>query len=192
MWSFDPANGEERVINPQYEPSRPAPSKAGKGCDQYVQAGSLEACGKDEDLSVSRDGRRIGHFTIQSDTFIDSLEWSPDTKWLLVEGRPPDYSGDDPQFDYYVVDLATVKLIKAARAFDSLWLAGRDQIVFTTPQDLAQLAGSYERHKRYAKIYGEFLNVWVQHLVLFDPVTGKSTAITSGITNNFDASLCSL
>jgi hypothetical protein len=30
----------------------------------------------------------------------------------------------------------------------------------------------------------------VQQLKLFDPGTGKTTAITSGVTNNLDASLC--
>jgi hypothetical protein len=191
LWSFNPASGEERVIGPLSEPpSREETLK--NGCAEFVANARLEACGKDGDLSVSRDGSQIGHFTLQTDTLIDFLEWSPDAKWVLVEARTPDYSGDDPQFDYYLVDLATMKLTKAARAFDSLWLPGRDQIVFTTSQDLAQLTGSAERHKSSAKIYGEFLNVWVQHLFLFDPATGKSSAITSGVTNNFDPSLCSL
>ncbi len=204
LWSFDPASGEERVIGPPPEP--PGDEQTSKnGCYELVSSGKLEACGKDVDLSISRDDKQIGHFTLRSDceiddhgtigkcdTLIDSLKWSPDGKWLLVGGRAIDYSGDDPQFDYYLVDLSTMKLTKAATAFDSLWLPGRDQIVFTTPQDLAQLTGSYERHKSSAKIYGEFLNVWVQHLFLFDPATGQSSAITSGVTNNFDASLCSL
>jgi hypothetical protein len=191
LWSFDPASGEEHLIGPGPLLQTPEPTRT-DDCDIFVKAGNLQACGKDEDLTVSRVGEQANHFSIKADSFLDSLEWSPDMKWLLVRERPPDYSGPNPQFDYYLVDLATMKRLKATSAFNSLWLPGRDQIVFTTSQDLAQLAGSYERHKRFAKIDGEFLNVWVQHLVLFDPVTGKSIAITSGITNNFDASLCSL
>jgi hypothetical protein len=204
LWSFDAASGEEHLIGPAPMPQTPEPTRT-DDCDIFVKAGNLQACGKEEDLSVSRGGRQIGHFSFEiqceidvhgtigkCDTPIDNLEWSPDLKWLLVKQRPEDYSGPNPQFDYYLVDLATMKILKATSAFSALWLPGRDQIVFTTSQDLAQLTGSYERHKSSAKIYGEFLNVWVQHLFLFDPATGKSTAITSGLTNNFDASLCSL
>jgi hypothetical protein len=98
---------------------------------------------------------------------------------------------DVHEADYFVVNPTMMKLTKVATAETALWLPERDQIIFTTPQDLAQLTGSYERHKRFANIYGEFLNVWVQHLVLFNPATGKSTALTSGLTDNFEASLCS-
>jgi hypothetical protein len=61
-----------------------------------------------------------------------------------------------------------------------LWLPGREQLLYTTPEDLAPLPGARRKRK-----------VWVQQLILFDPATGKSTAITSGVTNNFDASWCS-
>jgi hypothetical protein len=194
LWSFDPATGEERLIGPAPDPPNhePAPHK---GCNTYAQAGRLEACGSDEDLSVTRAGRQIGRFTIQTnicpiddhgtlgkcDTPILSLEWSPDAKWLLVGELGLETGSSAPQFDYYLVDSATMKLSKVASAsqWDIFWLPGRDRLLYITPQDLAPLPGT--RRPR---------SVWVQHLDVFDPRTGKSTPLTSGVTDNFDASLC--
>jgi len=96
LWSFDPAGGEERVIGPPPMPPDHEP-KPQNGCDVSAKAGSLEACGKAEDLSVSRDNKAIGHFKTDEcpiddhgtlgkcETPIVSLQWSPDAKWLLVE-----------------------------------------------------------------------------------------------------------
>ena len=195
LWSFDPASGEERVIGPPPMPPSHEPTPK-NGCYAFANAGSFEACGKDEDLSVSRAGKLIGQFNIQTnecpiddrgtigkcDTPILSLEWSPDAKWLLVGELGLNTNSTAPQFDYYVVEAATMKLTKVASAseYDILWLPGREELLYTTPEDLAPLPGA--RRER---------NVWVQQLILFDPATGKSTAITSGVTNNFDASLCS-
>ena len=191
LWSFDPASGEERVVGPPPMPPSHEPTPK-NGCYASAKAGSLEACGKDEDLSVSRAGKLIGHFNVQTnecpiddrgtmgkcDTPILSLEWSPDAKWLLVG----EMGLDSRQFDYYVVDAATMQLKKVASAsqYDILWLPGREELLYTTPIGLAALPGA--RRER---------NVWEQQLILFNPATGKSTAITSGVTNNMDASLCS-
>ena len=157
----------------------------------FANAGSLEACSKDEGLSVSRAGKPIGQFNIQTtdcpiddrgtmgkcDTPISFLEWSPGAKWLLV-GQVVDVH----ESGYSVVEAATMKLTKVASAsqYDILWLPGREELLYTTPQDLAPVPGA--RRER---------QVWVQQLILFDPATGTSTAITSGVTNNFDASWCS-
>jgi len=190
LWIFDPASGEEREIGPPPMPPGHEPSPK-NGCSIFAKAGSLEACSKDEDLSVSRAGKVIGHFDMRTnecpiddrgtiakcDTPILSLEWSPDAKWLLVGGVI-----DLHEADYSVVEAATMKRTKVAIAsqHDILWLPGSDELLYTTPEDLAPLPGA--RRER---------NVRVQHLVLFDPATGKSTAITSGIYDNFDVSLCS-
>lgn len=195
LWSFDPASGEERVIGPP--PAPPSHEITPKnGCYVFAKAGILEACGKNEDLFLSRAGKAIGHFNIQTnecpiddrgtigkcDTPILSLEWSPDSKWLLVGELGLETGSSSPQFDYYVVDPTTMKLNKVASAsqYDILWLPGREELLYTTPTDTAPLPGA--RRER---------NVWVQQLMLFDFTTGKSTAITSGVTNNFDASFCS-
>jgi hypothetical protein len=105
-----------------------------------------------------------------------SLEWSPHAKWLLA-GTLEDLH----EWDYYVVNPATMKLTRVATAFPNgvLWLPGRDELLYTTPEDVAPLPGT--RRER---------QVWVRQLIRFEPATGKSTAITSGVTNNFDASLC--
>jgi hypothetical protein len=194
LWSFDPASGEERAIGPPPTPPRHETTPR-NGCYTFAKAGSLEACGKDEDVSVSRAGKVIGRFNIQTnecpiddrgtigkcDTPILSLEWSPDAKWLLVGKLGLETGSTAPQFDYYVIETAAMKLTKVASAaqYGILWLPGRDQLLYTTPVDLAPLPGA--RRQR---------NVWVRQLILFDPATGKGAAITSGVTNNLDASLC--
>jgi hypothetical protein len=72
-----------------------------------------------------------------------------------------------------------MKISMMASAETAFWLPGRDQIVYVTPQGLAALRGG--RSKRY---------VWAQQLMLFDPLKGASTAVTSGLTNNIDPSWC--
>jgi hypothetical protein len=32
--------------------------------------------------------------------------------------------------------------------------------------------------------------VWVEHLMVFNPVSGRTTAITTGLTNNLQPGLC--
>ena len=192
LWSLDPTTREERVIGPGPEP--PDHEVPKDGC---ARAGALEACIKnEEDLFLSRDGKPIGHFHIQVNGCLDerggthgpcatpilSLDWSPNGKSLLVGELGLETSSTAPQFDYYVVDPASMKLQKAASAeqYSMIWLPGREDLLYTTPRDMASLPGARKvRH------------VWVQQLMLFNPKTGTRTAITSGVTNNVDAVLCS-
>ena len=195
LWSFDPVSGEERVVGPEPEPpSRPEASPK-NGCDWSAKAGVLEACGTEEDLSLSRKGKPIGHFHIQVNECSDdrggthgpcatpilSLEWSPDGKWLLVGELGLNTGSSAPQFDYYVVNPASMKLQKAASAeqYSMIWLPGRDELFYTTPTDMASLPGARTERR-----------VWTQQLMLFNPATGTAKAITSGATRNMDASLC--
>ena len=185
LWSFDQASGRERVIGPAPIPPNHE-SKPRNGCDVFAKAGNLEACGKGVDLSVLRDNKAVGHFKTDEcpvddhgtlgkcETPIVSLEWSPDAKWLLVEALE-----DAHEVDYYVVSPATMKLTRVATADSALWLPGRDELLYTTPEYTAPLPGA--RHDR---------QVWVQQLIRFEPATGESTAITSGVAYNSDASLC--
>jgi hypothetical protein len=186
LWSFDRATGAEHVIGPGL--AMPDPKRGAKGCDVFAKAGALEACGKGQDLFVSRDGKRVGQFHIELNdcpdansgthepcgTPIQDLEWSPNMKWLLA-GEVSSLG----QSDYSFVDAATMKLRKGPSAADALWLPGRDELLYTTPADLAPLPGA-----RRAR------NVWVQQLMLFDPANGKNTALTSGPTYVTDLSLC--
>jgi len=185
LWSLNPASGEERIIGPP-PPSPNDEPKPRNGCDVFAKAGNLEACGKGEDLSVSRDNKAIGHFKTDEcpidehgtlgkcESPIQSLEWSPDAKWLLVGAVEDAHEGD-----YYVVDPATMKLTRVATAFSALWLPGRDELLFATPEYFTPLPGARRGRQ-----------VWVQQFIRLDPATRKSTAITSGVTNNSDASLC--
>jgi hypothetical protein len=157
------------------------------------KAGEFEACGNEETLVVSRSGRQIGRFQIQvnicpidnhgtlgkCETPIRSLNWTEDGKWLLIGEEGLNDGSGQRQDDYYLVNLATMKLSKVASAYTAFWLPGHDQIVYVTPEDLAPLPGQQRKH-----------NVWVQQLMFFDPVKAMPTAITSGLTNNVDPSWC--
>jgi len=191
-WNLSPATGEEKDTGlapvPQEIPVSRTPN-----CDQSAKRGELEACGNEETLVVSRSDRQIGRFQIQVNTCeidnhgtigkcetpIRSLDWTEDGKWLLVGEEGLNDGSGQRQDDYYLVNLGTMKLSTVASAYIAFWLPGRDRIVYVTPQDLAPLPGAQRKH-----------NVWVQQLMLFDPLKGASTAITSGLTNNVDPSWC--
>ncbi len=190
--SLNTATGEEKVMGHMPEPKEEPESRT-RGCDQFAKAGKLEACGNEETLVVSRSGRQIGRFQIQVDicpidnhgtigkceTPIRSLDWTKDGKWLLIGEEGLSDGSGQRQDDYYLVNLATMKLSTVASAYTAFWLPGRDQIVYVTPEDLAPLPGGQRKR-----------NVWVQQLMFFDPVKGTPTAITSGLTNNEDPSWC--
>jgi hypothetical protein len=192
LWSLNPATREESPIGPAPEPKE-KPSSRTRGCDHFAKLGELEACGNEETLVVSRVGKRIGRFQIQVNTCpIDNrgtigkcetpirfLEWTEDGKWLLIGEEGLNDGSGQRQDDYYLVNLATMKLHTVASAYTAFWLLGRDQIVYVTPQHLAPLHGG--RRKR---------NVWTQQLMFFDPVKGTPTHITSGLTNNVDPAWC--
>ena len=127
LWNINPATGEERIIGPP--PShQPRPRK---GCDVFAKTGNLEACGKGEDVSVSRDNKAIAHFKTDEcpidergtigkcESPIQSLEWSPDAKRLLV-GALEDLLSED----YYIVDPAAMKLARVATALSRTALFG--------------------------------------------------------------------
>jgi hypothetical protein len=192
LWSFNPATGEERIIGPAPEP-KGRPDSRTPNCEQFAEVGELEACGNRETLVVSRSGKQIGRFQIEVNTCpidnhgtigkcetpIRSLDWTEDGKWLLIGEEGLNDGSGQRQDDYYLVNLATMKLSTVASAYTAFWLPGRDQIVYVTPQDLAPLPGGHGKH-----------SVWVQQLMLFDPFKGTPNAITSGLTNNVDPSWC--
>ncbi len=119
---------------------------------------------------VSRSGKQIGRFQIQvnicpidnhgtigkCETPIRSLDWTEDGKWLLIGEEGLNDGSGQRQDDYYLVNLATMKLSTVASAYTAFWLPGRDQIVYVTPQDLAPLPGGQRKH-----------SVWVQQLNVF-------------------------
>jgi hypothetical protein len=192
LWSLNPGTGEETVIGLAPEPKE-EPDSPKRGCDRFAKRGELEACGNEETLVVSRSGRQVGQFQIQVNTCpidnhgttgkcetpIRSLDWTEDSKWLLIGEEGLNDGSGQRQDDYYLVNLATMKVSTVASAYTAFWLPGRDQIVYVTPQGLTPLPGVHWKR-----------NVWVQQLMFFDPVKGTPTAITSGLTNNVDPSWC--
>lgn len=192
LWSLHPKTGEEYVIGRAPEATE-EPASSPRGCDQFAKRRDIEACGNDETLVLSRLGKQIVRFQIQINTCpidnhgtigkcetpIRSLDWTEDGKWLLIGEEGLDDNSTQRQNDYYLLNLATMKLSTMASAETAFWLPGRDQIVYVTPQDLAPLPGGRAKH-----------NVWVQQLMFFDPLKGTPSAVTSGLTNNIDASWC--
>jgi hypothetical protein len=192
LWSLNPGTGEEKVIGRAPEP-KARPDSQSRGCAAFAKVRESEACGNQETLVVSRSGKQIGRFQIQVNTCpidghgtigkcetpIRSLDWTEDGKWLLIGEEGLNDGSGQPQDDYYLVNLATMKLNAVASAYTAFWLPGRDQIVYVTPEGLAPLPGQSRKH-----------NVWVQQLMFFDPLKAASTAITSSLTNNVDPSWC--
>lgn len=192
LWNLNPLSGDENIIGPWPEP-KAQPGSSTARCEQFAKAAELEACGNQETLVLSRSGKPIGRFQIQVNTCptgnhgaigkcetpIRSLDWTEDGKWLLIGEEGLNDGSGQRQDDYYLVNIATMKLRTVASAETAFWLPRRDQIVYLTPQDLAPLPGGSRRH-----------NVWVQQLMFFDPAKGVAAAITSGVTNNVDPSWC--
>ena len=192
LWSLNRTTGEEHIAGRAPE-AREKPVSRTPSCDHFAKLGALEACGNEESLVVSRSGKPIGRFSIQVNTCpidnhgtlgkcetpIRSLDWTKDGKWLLIGEEGLNDGSGQRQDDYYLINLTTMKLRTVASADTAFWLPGRDQIVYVTPQGLAPLRGGHGKH-----------NVWVQQLMFFDPAKGTPTAITSGLTNNVDASWC--
>lgn len=195
LWALNPSTGQETQIGPAPEPTGRAFSQKA-GCDRYAKAGELEACGNEETLTVSRSGKQVGRFQIQVNTCqIDSrgtlgkcetpiftLKWSDDARWLLIGEQGVNDGSGQRQEDYYVLNLADMRLNPMASAYLAFWLPNRDEVLYVTPQDLADLPSTGPRKH----------SVWVQQLMSFDPARNKSTAITSGLTNNVDPSWCDL
>ena len=184
-WTFDRNTRLERLIGPVPLDDIREPA-LGAGCDVVARSGPLEACGKAGELAVSRGGKQIGRLRVSpgpsatgGDFPIESLAWSPSGKWLLVGTRGIDTNSSSPQSDLWVVEAPSMKLTKAGSGNAEAWLPARDVFFYTSPRELASLGGS--RRPR---------GVRVEHLMTFDPASGKTTAVTSGITHNLQPSIC--
>ncbi|HEY1497474.1 MAG TPA: hypothetical protein VGF49_23110 [Candidatus Solibacter sp.] len=179
LWSFDRATRKETLIGPLPPESNDKP-RALPNCDVSAVRGPLQACAKRGELSISRGAVELGRLAVGSaDLPIQSLSWSPSGKWLLVGTLGAETNSTSPQSDEFVVAIPAVKLVKAVSGNAAAWLPSRDRFFYTTPRDMANLPGA--RRPR---------GVWVEHLMLFDPESGKSTAITSGLSNNVQPVVC--
>ena len=179
LWSFDRATRKETLLGPLPPESNDTP-RALPGCDVSAVRGPLHACAKRGELTISRGGLKIGSLAVGTDDLpIESLSWSPSGKWLLVATLGADTNSTSPQFDLFVLEISAMKLVKAASGNAAAWLPSRDRFFYTTPRDMANLPGG--RRPR---------GVWVEQLMLFDPQSGKSAAITSGLSNNVHPVVC--
>jgi len=177
-WSFDRDTRMERIIGPAPLDDDREPA-LGQGCTVVARAGTLEACARVGELSVLSGGKQIGRLSPgNSDLPIETLVWSPSGKWLLVGTLGLETSSTSPQYDFWVVETGSMKLTKAGSGNSGTWLPARDVFFYTSPRDLVPLPGA--RRPR---------GVWVEHLMAFDS-SGKTSAITSGVTNNVQPSVC--
>lgn len=179
LWSFDRSTGEEKVVGP-VPPEADSKPAGIKGCDISAIAGPIQACAKHSELSISRGGRPAGSLRVSNDYCpIEFLAWSPSGRWLLVGTLGADTNSTSPQSDLFVLDPAAMKLTRAASGNAATWLPDRDEFFYTSPRDMAALPGA--RRPR---------GVWIEHVMVFNPASGKTAAITSGVTNNLQPNLC--
>lgn len=194
VWHLNPVTGSETVIGPVPKDKNEEESASEKpGCDVFARHGDLDACGSDKTLVVSRSGREIGRFRISSvgclidkqgtigdcETPIRTLDWSGDGNWLLIGEEGVEDSSSSRQNDYSLLNLMTMQRNTVASAETAFWIPGSNRIVYLTPRDLAPLPGSARKH-----------SVWVQQLMLFDPLQKKAHAITTGLASNVDPAWC--
>uniref|UniRef100_Q01NT1 Translocation protein TolB n=1 Tax=Solibacter usitatus (strain Ellin6076) TaxID=234267 RepID=Q01NT1_SOLUE len=179
LWNFDRAGSKETLLGP-LPPDANDKTRTLPGCDVSAVRGPLYACARRGELSITRGGVELGRLAPgTSDLPIEALSWSPTGKWLLVGTLGVNTNSTSPQSDLFVVEVPAMKLVKAASGNAAAWLPSRDRFFYTTPREMANLPGA--RRPR---------GVWVEQLMLFDPQTGKSAAITSGLTNNVQPVVC--
>jgi len=177
LWEFNRATGAERML------AAKAPDLAepvhGKDCTWEARSGPLLACAAEDSLTISRAAKTAGHWTLGSQYDpIESLHWSADGRWLLVETLGKNTSSSSPQSDIHIVDVASRRVIEAGSGLGAAWIPGRDVIFFTTPRDLAPLPWSPNH------------TAWVERLVTFDVATRKTTPVTKGFSDDLDPVLC--
>ena len=103
-------------------------------------------------------------------------------KWLLVGTLGIDTSSSSPQSDLWLVEISAMKLTKAGSGNSAAWLPARDVFFYThrATSILAARPGSAGRLPPPA---------W-RLLMTFDSASAKTTAVTSGVTNNLPQSIC--
>ncbi len=179
LWSFDRTTRKETLLGPVPPGSNDKP-RALPDCDVSAVRGPLHACAKRGVLSISRGGVELGRLAVGTENLpIESLSWSPSGKWLLAGTLGAETNSTSPQFDWFALEVPSMKLVKAASGNAAAWLPAHDRFFYTTPRDMASMPGARRA-----------LTVWVEQLMLFDPESGKSTAITSGLSNNVQPVVC--
>jgi hypothetical protein len=89
-----------------------------------------------------------------------------------------DTSSSSPASDFWIIEIGSTELTKAGSGNSPSWLPSRDIFFYASPRDRASLGGVPPSR-----------GAWMEHLMAFDPASGKSTAITSGVTNNVQPSV---
>jgi Tol biopolymer transport system component len=197
-WRFDMTSGAEAPLanEPATLPTENQPSFARlAGCDERTLARSpdgvrLACTATGEEIVIYDVGRetetkRIPFHQRMSDGEpyppwpLEAI-WSPDGQHLLIGTYGEESTSTSYRLDYFVLDLTTEQWTRAFTGNGAVWLPDNTRIVFSTPRDLAALPWSPRR------------SVWVAHLGIFDLTSHSETALTSGITNDVQPTLCAL
>ncbi|HEX4347370.1 MAG TPA: hypothetical protein VHZ73_07340 [Vicinamibacterales bacterium] len=107
------------------------------------------------------------------------IRWARDGRQVLVGVYGENSGSTAHASDYFIADLAAKTWRKAMSGNDAIWLPDGKSILYTTMRDLTPLPAPASAH-----------SVWTQHLMSFDVASGKSTALTSGVTNDVSPALC--
>ena len=179
LWSFNLRTGLERVISNK-PVSQPAEDKnADANCPVSARAGDLLACAKGRDVVLLRNRNQVARARIGAEEVrIDGLFWSPSREWLLVATFGQNSNSSSPQSDYFAFDIVSRKVIPVGSGNSGMWVPGKSAILYTTPRVLAPLPNQSTH------------SVWVEHTMLFDPATKKTSAVTSGLTDDSSLSAC--
>jgi Tol biopolymer transport system component len=164
------AQCDEGTIARSADGSRLACAGAGKAI-VIMDAGTQKALERIPFAQRYRNGEPYPDWPLQP-------SWSPDGRALLVGTYGEGASSTTPQLDYFVLDLAAKMWTRAMTGNDAVWLPSGRAMLYSTPRDLVPLGPAGKP------------SVWSAQLAMFDLATGKTTLLTSGVSNNLQPAVC--
>ncbi|MGB6943438.1 MAG: hypothetical protein WBE37_13645 [Bryobacteraceae bacterium] len=130
------------------------------------------------DLRTQKELERVPLPELATPHYPQEMDWSPDSKELLLGVYGQNASSTSPQSDFVVLNLATKTWARAGSGNDASWILRRNAVVYSTPRDTVPLSPSGEH------------TVWSSQLAMFDLAAHKQTLPTSGLTNNVNPVVC--
>jgi Tol biopolymer transport system component len=105
------------------------------------------------------------------------IVWSPDGKRLIIGLYGENGGAGDPQSDYFLLNPANRIWTPELTARELLWLQG-ETVLYLRPYETTPLAPASPH------------SVWTSQLAVYDLVSHKDTALTSGVMLNDHLSTC--
>jgi dipeptidyl aminopeptidase/acylaminoacyl peptidase len=169
LFIVDTATGQTRIQLGKYE----APAWSPDGRRIAAIAGDGPAI---IDVATRKEVARAGR--PKPDSNPEDLVWSPDEKYLLAGSYGEEGGAGDPQFDYFLLNIAARTWTPALTAQKVLWLQAGSTLLYLRPVATTVLAP------------GSTHSVWTAQLAAFDLATHKGTELTSGVVLNDYLSSC--